>query len=106
MVPQGVDPDPVEALKWATLAANPPVLEWRPAALPFAFTYRADVFLIEGLAVDAGRDQLLVVDGYNDRLLSTLPPDNPKAGGKESMTTVKPRAWNQAGGPDRRVIRG
>jgi len=30
----------------------------------------ADVSLIEGLAVDAGRDQLLVVDGDNDRLLS------------------------------------
>ena len=34
-----------------TLAANPPVLEWRPAALPFAFTYRADVFLIDGAGI-------------------------------------------------------
>lgn len=33
------------------LAVNPPVLEWRPAALPFAFTYRADVFLIDGAGI-------------------------------------------------------
>jgi hypothetical protein len=29
-------------------AQNPPVLEWRPADLPFAFTYRVDVFLVDG----------------------------------------------------------
>ncbi|HEX8385418.1 MAG TPA: carboxypeptidase regulatory-like domain-containing protein, partial [Rubricoccaceae bacterium] len=33
------------------LAQNPPVLEWRPADLPFAFTYRVDVFLEDGAGV-------------------------------------------------------
>ncbi len=33
------------------IAVNPPVLEWRPAALPFAFTYRIDVALVDGAGV-------------------------------------------------------
>ena len=30
---------------------NPPVLEWRPSDLPFAFTYRVEVFLEDGAGV-------------------------------------------------------
>lgn len=30
---------------------NPPVLEWRPAQLPFAFTYRIEVFLVDGAGI-------------------------------------------------------
>lgn len=34
-----------------TLTDNPPVLEWRPAELPFAFTYRIEVFLVDGAGI-------------------------------------------------------
>ena len=33
------------------VSENPPVLEWRPASLPFAFTYRVDVSLVDGAGV-------------------------------------------------------
>lgn len=34
-----------------TVAQNPPVLEWRPAALPFAFTYRIEAFLVDAAGI-------------------------------------------------------
>ncbi|WP_412062387.1 carboxypeptidase-like regulatory domain-containing protein [Rubrivirga sp. IMCC45206] len=34
-----------------TVAQNPPTLTWRPAQLPFAFTYRVDVHLIDGAGI-------------------------------------------------------
>lgn len=33
------------------LTQNPPVLEWRPASLPFGFTYRVEVFLVDGAGI-------------------------------------------------------
>ena len=44
-----------------TIAQNPPVLEWRPSDLPFPFTYRVEVSLIDGAGVPnlvAERDDL------------------------------------------------
>ena len=43
-----------------TIAANPPVLEWRPAELPFAFTYRVEVFLLDGAGIP---NRVAVQDG-------------------------------------------
>ncbi len=34
-----------------TIAQNPPVLEWRPSDLPFPFTYRVEVSLLDGAGV-------------------------------------------------------
>lgn len=34
-----------------TAAENPPVLEWRPAQIPFPFTYRVDLNLIDGAGI-------------------------------------------------------